>query len=191
MTYRKRLYSLGEEVIVEIDRRLTKGQSGLTVARWIREELKQLLDVDEASVKRMVERYRATDLRDRLVQQAVMVQQGVRATTIAKKLNALDELTDLVAIQQGRFQKLYVLEAGKVDKLDPVVTNEARLLKDMLVQLGGLQLDTGVLPKASKIIKGQTPDELGTPKEFEWSDEQEQLYRELDAVTHEDQAASH
>jgi hypothetical protein len=92
----------------------------------------------------------------------------------------MDELTELVAHQKDRFEKMYLKE-----KMAPLlmkqVSEEGRLLKDMLVELGKLQLETGVLQRAPKKVTGSMTDANGAVQSFEWTLEQEQLFKAIEA----------
>ena len=68
-------------------------------------------------------------------------------------------------------------------------TDEIRLLKEMLVDLGRVQMETGVLPKATRKVTGMITDAAGVIAEFSWTEEQEQLYHELERIYAEQQAA--
>ena len=61
-------------------------------------------------------------------------------------------------------------------------TNEIRLLKDMLVDLGRVQMETGLLPRAAKTIKGTVTGADGQIKEFAWTEEQEELFKEIEEL---------
>ena len=60
--------------------------------------------------------------------------------------------------------------------------DEGRLLKEMLVELGRLQLETGVLARAPKKITAPS-DPNGGVQTFEWTQEQEALFNELNQGT--------
>ena len=63
----------------------------------------------------------------------------------------------------------------------PILLKTTTLLKDMLVQLGHLQLETGYLARAARTVKGSVM--AGEVTEFEWTEEQEKLIQELERVT--------
>ena len=176
----KRLYALDEERIEQVNEMLSKGLPASQVAQVIQSEWGLLADLKPDSVKKMLERYRKTDLRERILAQVAGVTEGMHTTTLAKRVSALEELTDLATVQKGRYQKAVQLEGGKPLLLKQA-TEEGRLLKEILVELGRLQLDTGVLARVPRRITGQVIDEGGRVRQFEWTEEQEALYREIDA----------
>ena len=176
----KRLYAFDEERIEQVNEMLSKGLPASQVAQVIQSEWGLLADLKPDSVKKMLERYRKTDLRERILAQVAGVTEGMHTTTLAKRVSALEELTDLATVQKGRYQKAVQLEAGKPLLLKQA-TEEGRLLKEILVELGRLQLDTGVLARVPRRITGQVIDEGGRVRQFEWTEEQEALYREIDA----------
>ena len=93
----------------------------------------------------------------------------------------MDELEEMVRIQRVRVDKMLALEEGK-PMLIGATTGEIKLLKEMLVDLGRVQLETGFLTRAPKTIKGVLANARGERIEFSWTEEQEQLYRELENV---------
>lgn len=181
----KKLQDLAGDITQEIDKRLLNQEPCSQIAAWLQDEKKVLLDLKPGSLKKMLERYRQTALRKKVIQQVADIQFTKSTTLIAKKVNAMEALNELVLIQQSRFQKVYMLEVATPDPDKPLradVSVEMAALKEMLVKLGHLQLETGVLPKAGKTVRGTSVEPDGTVKEFEWSEEQEQLYRELNSV---------
>jgi len=172
----KRLHDLGTVRLTEIDRMLGRGNLPRDVARLIQVEWGQLTEVKPDSVKKMLERYRKTQLREKVLAQLAGTNQVVRTATLQKRLNAMEEIQHLVAVQRGRFEKMLVREqAGPL--LLKQVSEEGRLLKDMLVELGKLQLETGVLVRAPKKLTGTLTDEEGNIQRFSWTEEQEALAR--------------
>ena len=94
----------------------------------------------------------------------------------------------MVVIQRTRVDKMLLMEKDKPILLK-IATDEIRLLKEMLVDLGKVQLETGILPKATRRITGTITGADGETAEFSWTEEQEQLYRELERVYADQQAA--
>ena len=175
----KALKDLGKEKLGAIDEMLSKGIVASQVATIIRDDWQLLRDVKHESVKKMLERYRKFELRERIVHQIAGTNEGVRASTLAKRLNALDSLNELVEIQTGRFKKMLQREA-QGPLLLKQVSDEGRLLKEMLVELGRLQLETGVLQRAAKKVVGSVTDSDGKVSNFEWTQEQDELFKVLD-----------
>lgn len=185
-----KLKALGEEIMDEIDRRLLAGEPASSLAAWLQVDLGKLKGVQPASVKKMLERYRETELRDKTLARIAGVQATHSVKTVAVRLNAMDELEDMVRIQSGRLRKLLTQEEGLPNGvINKSVNPEMRLLKEMMVDLGRLQLETGILARASKTFKGTVTTEEGEVRHFEWTEEQEKLFNELAGASHEDQAA--
>ena len=61
------LKALGDDVMAQIDAKLTAGESGGAVAKWLQEEMKLLTDDKRASLTRKLERYRGTELRNKVI----------------------------------------------------------------------------------------------------------------------------
>lgn len=178
----KRLHELHADVLKEVDQRLLSGESPSSVAAWLQDELHQLTDIQPASLKKNLERYRASELKDKVIEKVVAKTLGKHVSGIHSKLNALEEMERLVAVQKARYEKALVKEEASPLPMK-MVSDEGRLLKEMLVELGKLQLETGIgLQRAPKRITGAIEDPDGTKREFSWTEEQEKLYQQLDAI---------
>jgi hypothetical protein len=175
------LKALGDDVMAQIDAKLTAGESGGAVAKWLQEEMKLLTDSKRPSLTRKLERYRGTELRNKVISRITEAATSASIKTLAKRVNAMDELEEMVRIQRTRVDKMLALEEGK-PMLIGATTGEIKLLKEMLVDLGRVQLETGFLTRAPKTIKGVLANARGERIEFSWTEEQEQLYRELESV---------
>lgn len=179
----KRLQSLGPEVMDRIDSRLLAGDPAKQIVRWVQSELGQLTAVKEDTLKKALERYREHDLRKRTLERIANAQSGHNLTSVAKRLNAMDQLEEMVRHQRVRVDKLLARESQLPQGiLLKDTTNEIRLLKDMLVDLGRVQLETGLLPRASRTLRGQVVGADGEVKHFEWTEEQEELFREIEEL---------
>jgi hypothetical protein len=177
----KALRALGDERVADVDDMLSRGMPASAVARVIQEEWGELKDRQTASVKKMLERYRGSDLREKMIAEVRQATHGISISTLRKKLNAMDELEQLVMVQKSRFEKMLLRErTGPL--LLKQVTEEGKLLKEMLVDLGKLQLETGVLRRAPRTVSGTVTDEFGNVRAFAWTEEQERLYRQLENV---------
>jgi len=174
------LKALGEEKVGRIDDMLKKGMPASQIAAIIHNEWGDLKQLRPDSVKKTLERYRGTELRDRVVADIAGASQGMRTSTLQKRASAMDSLQELVDIQTTRFKKMLVKEQT-MPLLLKNVSDEGRLLKEMLVELGRLQLETGVLHRAPKKITGQLTDNDGKVSMFEWTQEQEDLFKSIGA----------
>lgn len=174
-----RLVALGTERVRDVTDRLRRGETATDVARVIQEDWHELTDIKLGSVKKMLERYRETVVKDEVI--AKLTKQGTSVAQLKKKLNAMDELEELARVQKGRFEKMLTKEA-QGPLLMKVVSDEARLLKDTLIELGRLQLETGVIQRAPKKLTGQVVDPMtGEVRTFSWTEEQEELVKVIEA----------
>lgn len=176
-----KLKSLGPELMAAIDTRLVAGETGKDIALWIQNDLGRLTDMKLPTLKKSLERYRASELRQKTIERIANVQRHQSTTQLVQRLNAMDELEEMAMIQRGRVEKLLVREAelpGGILLKD--TSNEIRLLKDMLVDLGRVQLETGVLARATKTVKGQMVGANGEMHNFEWTEEQEKMFQTIE-----------
>lgn len=165
----------------QLDALLLKGISPSQIAIVIQNEWKIWLKEKPGTIKKRLERYRAGPLKTKLIEQTVGATQGMKVAGLAKRLNALDELEELVGVQKARFIKAYTMEAN-APLLLKQATDEGRLLKEMLVELGRLQLETGILHRVPKKITGKLTDGNGSETIFEWTQEQEALFEQIDQL---------
>jgi hypothetical protein len=179
----KKLKSLGADRMNEVDARLLSGEPCSSIAAWIQVDLGKCKDIKPASLKKMLERYRETELRQKTLARIANAQRGDSIKTIQKRLNALDEMEDMVRVQRGRVEKILMREANLPEgMLLRDASNELRLLKDMLLDLGKIQLETGLLAKAPKTFRGSMVSSDGQVKHFEWTEEQEELFRMIEKI---------
>jgi hypothetical protein len=177
----QKIQVLPEKRREQLDDMLLKGIVASEATRIIQSEWKIWLDEKPATVKKRLERYRSGELKQRLVARVAGTTNGIRAATLAQRVNAMDELEVLVGQQKTRFSKALDMEQ-KAPLLLKQATDEGRLLKEMLVELGRLQLETGVLARAAKKVKGTLTDSEGIERSFEWTSEQETLFNQIDGL---------
>jgi hypothetical protein len=186
----KALKALGEEKMGRIDEMLLEGTPCALIAKSIQEDWGEMLDTQQASIKKMLERYRGTELRDRTLARIAGAQGKAEVSVINTRLNALDEMDMMVRIQKDRVTRILSREADLPKGiLLKDASNEMRLMKEMLFDLGKIQLETGVLHRAPKTVKGSMTDPTGQVQQFEWTEEQEDLMAVLEraeqrALTH-------
>jgi hypothetical protein len=175
-----RLKDLPEDVREKAAQALIGGEAAIKVVEWLQGEKKVLTDIKPQTLRKMLDRYRSTDLRDNVFTRISIASANIPVNVIVKRINSMTELEELVEIQKKRVQKLLDME----DKTSKLVlkntTEEIKVLQGLLVQLGFLQLETGVIQRAPKTIRGSVVDPQGGVTEFSWSEEQEKLYKELD-----------
>ncbi len=179
----KRLHDLGSVIVDQVDKMLLAGEMPGKIAAWLQADQGVLLDLQPASVKKNLERYRDIELPKKVKQELIPAE---KLKPVSKKdLNAMERLKDLADIQEGRLNKLLVKEHTAPLPLT-AATNEVRLLKETLVELGKLQLETGVMARVPKTTKGSVFDPIsGERKEFIWTEEQEKLSKQLDDIEYE------
>lgn len=181
----KKLQTLGPEMVEQVDQRLLAGDSAASVAAWLQDEVGAFSEMKRSSLCKSLERYRSADLKNKALEKVAGYHPRRTATGIMKRLSALDELENLVLIQRERFHKMYAMEHDK-PMLLKTTSEEAKLLKEMLVELGKLQLETGVIQRAPKKVTGTLIDGTGEVKTFSWTEEQEKLYQELEGITYQE-----
>lgn len=153
----ERIISLGEEKVVQLDRLLNRGEKTSKVCTLIQEGWEDLLDMSRPALIKMLNRYRNTALRGDLIKE--LAANGLLTTVKGlKRLDALEEMTNMALIQKERVSKVYSKES-KMPLLMKQVTEELTLMNKLLDSLSRLQLEIGVLKRAPKDYHGSlTPD---------------------------------
>lgn len=179
-----KIKALPKEIVEAIDGKLMSGDPALAVAKYLQDDAKVFLSDDLYNLKKLLERYRKSDLQKRVAERIFQTTKTQATSALAKRVNAMDELNDLIRIQRDRVALICSREAlAKESKiLLKDATRELQVLEGMLVNLARLQLETGWIPKAPKNFKGSIANPDGTVTEFEWTEEQEQLYSDLEAI---------
>lgn len=178
----RQLKALGPAIVEAVESKLLAGETARSIARGLHEN-GHLLEMKEDAIAKALTRYRGSELRDKTIERIAGVQKNASIAQISARLNAMDELESVVQLQKGRVHKLLQKEDGLPQGIIlKDASNEMRLLKDMLVDLGKIQLDTGILQKASKTYKGQYQGTDGQMHSFEWTEEQEQLYQSIEMM---------
>ena len=170
--------SLGEEVMLGIEARLLDGESAAKVVTWLQKDMELLTEAVPASLKKTLERYRGKELRDKTIKKIAQAQRGVSLKEVAKHFNAMAQLEEVAVMQRKRVDKMMELEKGKPMILK-AASDEIRLLKDTLVALADMQLDTGLLTRAGKGANGTPVDQMATAQMFTWDDARQKMFEDL------------
>jgi hypothetical protein len=179
----KKVKSLPPDILAQVDSKLLSGESGLDVAKWLQDDAKQFVGDDVYNLKKTLERYRQGELRAKTIERIATAQKTDSTVTIARRMNALEEMQDLAKQQRARLDAMLMRESQMPNGiLLKDATREVAMMKDLLVDLGRLQLETGVLARAPKSFKGSITNPDGTVKHFEWTEEQEKLFAELEGM---------
>ena len=176
-----KLKELGDEVMGQIDGKLTAGESCGSVTHWLQVDRKLLVDMRHDNLTRMLERYRGSELRNKVIARITEAATGDSIKTVEKRVNAMTELEEMARIQRARVDKMLGLEDGK-PMLIKATSDEIRLLKDMLSDLVRVQVETGFLTRAPRTIKGVMANAKGETVAWSWTEEHDQLLQELKLV---------
>ena len=178
-----RLVALGPEVMGRVEKDLLNGEPASVLVKWLHKDMKVLADVQPSSLKKALERFRLKELQPRTLARIAATTRTLATKTVIKRLNVMDHLEEMVTFQRARLDKLLTREAqmaGGILLKD--TSNELRLLKELLMDLGKVQLETGLLPRAPRTIRGSLQGANGEIRQFEWTEAQEEMYREIVAL---------
>jgi hypothetical protein len=175
------LRSLPTEVQEEVDTRLNAGTPAREVVGWLQGD-GHLTDKKPDSLKKMLERYKSSDLLEKTRALVLDATKGMSSPVLSRKLNAMHELNDLCVLQRARVDKILLTENKNEHMVLKQASEEIKLLKENLVALGNLQLETGALRRAPKTVSGTMVDDNGQATSFEWTEETAKLFDLLDGL---------
>lgn len=140
------------------------------VAAMIQKDWKIWTDISTFSLEQLLRRYKDEYIHAQMTAAVTRLQKksGPAAQAIqyfGEQLNVIEELTSLVDVQKERLAKiLKKLESNELPNKG--VREELDLLMKMLREVGNLQLETGIMRRAPKEIKGTLTNGVDTPVEF-------------------------
>ncbi len=173
------IVSLGEERVNRIREMMIGGESISNIVRTIQSEWQSLTDMTEVALHKMLSRYRMSQVKPAQKQEIAQIIEAKKAPALRKSLNAINELEDAVALQAVRVKK-WLAQESQMSLPIKDAREDLRLLKDMLRDLGMLQLETGILKRAPKTTLGQFFGVDGQAGAFVLTEAWEQAMQELD-----------
>jgi len=178
-----KLHTLPKEVVAQVESKLLAGESPLAVANWLQVDMQVFKDMKVPTLKKNLERYRAVDLKDKVVSDILGANKGKSVAGLAKKVSALEEITDMVMIQRARVEGLMVKEKQMSGLTMKALSDEIRLFKELCSEMGKLQLEMGILARAPKKLTGSVSDpETGIVRNFSWSEENDLMMKTIEAT---------
>lgn len=161
----QRFYDMGSERMGALDALILKDTPMAEIARTLQGEWQVFTEIKRNTLEKQIQRYRdnvllprVQHLREKEAAGAIGAsdQRATAATRqMLERLNLMDEWTEILGIQKKRIMALYERE----QKLNGVTLDGlTKLFKDYqsgLAQFGHLQLETGFLKRAPKVIQGQ------------------------------------
>ena len=173
--------SLPQDQYDEIVGMFERGVPATRVAQIIHEKWDVLHSMNRASLIRTLQRFNDIVVKGELVRRVVAHALPLHQKELAHRVEVIDELEELARIQKGRLHKMLAREA-QAPMLIKQVSDEARILADLLSKIGQLHLDTGVLRRAPKHILGTVTDDAGKVTEFSVHEEVAELMKVIDDV---------
>ena len=148
------IVDLGEEKVEDINDRMIRGESISSIVRVIHEDWQVLPEMKAPALHKMLSRYRLSVVKPEQKQHLIELVEARKPAALAKSLNALNELEKAILLQWERVQKW---QAQQQQMGLPIkdMREDLRLLKEMLRDLGMLQLETGILKRAPKTTLGE------------------------------------
>ena len=166
---------LGPDRVRELKLRLTQGESVKTLVPVVQETWGLFPNKKPSTVSTILYRYN----RDTVKKEAAARVLATVEKAGHLKVSSLLDMADLCEKQKQRVTKALDLE----DKMSGLLTDQAsdqiRLLSDMLGKLAYLQLETGLLQRAPKTVKGVMLGADGQATTFGWVESDDDLLNRL------------
>jgi hypothetical protein len=177
-----RLKKLGEKRFNYIKDRILIGDTLESIGRTIHDDWGECHDIKFESLVKVLKRFRQATYKLEAVKGLESQGRTVLTAHLKKQLSAIDELTEAVEHQRRRLDKALSMEGQQSKLLMKVTSDEMKLYALMLEKLGHLQLETGVIKRAPKIVHGSVIDQDGAIRQFSWAQEDEDLTKLIEHV---------
>lgn len=161
----QRFFDMGAEKLAAMDTMILRGDEMSAISRVLQGEWGFFPDVKNNTLQKQVQRYRDHFLIPRVQHLQAKVETGVigqdkrtapTAKAMFKRLDVMERWEEIVELQRARILKVYKREQGMPDGV--VLDSLTKLFKDYnhsLAQVTDLQLETGYLKRAPKVLQGQ------------------------------------
>jgi hypothetical protein len=176
------LFDLGEEAILLIEREIRMGQPYAEIARKL-QQAGQLKELKPRKLSRLLQGYHV-DVMDRAMMKRI---DGLGITAVARtaaKLNVEDELMNIVAVQRSRVENAMEAAAKTPGLLVEQHGREYERYHKMLLGTVQVQMELGIIAKASKKITGQLIRDKHNPNRvaFELTEETVKAAEEVERM---------
>ncbi|MBS7812375.1 hypothetical protein [Roseococcus pinisoli] len=172
--------ALNESQLKAVSEMLDSGMPVTKVARHMQGTWGVYKDMPEAGVVKRVRNFLTKhvnqDKDDRIGRE--IRKKGINRFNA--NVNVLQELYELHAIQKARVGKALMME-NKTSLLMASVQGEIRCQADILSRIAAVHLDTGILPRAPKNLKGEITDPHGRVMKFDWTESDDSLVRLIES----------
>lgn len=154
------IMSLDEKKRTAIAELFRRGESAVYIADYIQRRWGLLTGEDPENLRKRLLDYKKDVVR-RQVLDAMIDSDTIDAVSrLAKNVDVCNEMSTLFYIQKARVEKLLDAEMQMESLVNPNVTREIGVLKDIVREIKQLQLETGALKRAP--VEGAfTPNDRG------------------------------
>lgn len=166
--------------------RLVSGVSSTRLAHALQEEHGLFKDLKLSVLEVRLAKYKAKFVVEERTKHLMGTTKSMGVPALVRRLNIVSDLEDMVTAQKERLGRAMETERQLKGLLSQQVSNELKLMSDLLDKLGKLYLETGLLPRAAKKVTGSLLDQHGNSTQFEWTEEDEELDAFLEGVEYED-----
>lgn len=165
----KMLRMLPTSMLDQVETLLRKGTAAKEVARVIKFQWNEFPNVKMDAMEKAVQYFRDDLFIGNTVNLLMQIGALDRITLLGKKVDALDELYKLVHLQKRRLDRAIAVEDHhKIAGVNATV--QIKLLSELLVKVAEMQMETGIMPRASKNVTVVPPSDTGDV--FRFTEEQ-------------------
>ena len=165
-----RIYALGPERLAIVDDLLIKGVASNEVARMVQQSWQVHTDVKLFTIRKTLDRYRSDVLGPRVKaftkKHAHSDYHSQEASRLYMQLDVLDELQQLYEAQKIRIGKGLTTEKSLGGVLLSSLRDELLAAIKMLETIADIQMETGVVKRAPKYVRGALVNEDGAMSQF-------------------------
>lgn len=166
MAKHKVILSLAKDKLEDVETALRSGKTGADVAKIIQNDWKLLPHVSYTNLVRYINRYKSEEIDEKLVEAIFGGKTENQLVKTAKGMDVLEEMLTLATIQRQRVAKVFTAEKNMSHMITDQTSRVIRDYSDLLEQIAKLQLETGILKRAPKIVAGQIENSDGSVSRY-------------------------
>ncbi len=152
----KRLKSLGDDRIAMITAMFMEGKAAAVITRVIQEDWGELPDIKHESLARDLVRFKKEEIDPKIMMQGNLLSEDTRQEIIRRmkgQLDVLDEMKSLCIDQTARYKAMALKAVNSMHQKDEShAATEGERLHRMLKELAGLQMESGIIPRAPRVV---------------------------------------
>jgi hypothetical protein len=178
----QQLFDLGEEAILLIERDIRAGQPYAAIAKKV-QQAGQLKELKPRKLQRLLQDYQK-DVMDRSLMKRIDGMGLLSVQRTAARINSYDELRNIAAVQRLRVENAMEAASKTPGLLVEQHGREFERYHKMLLGMVQVEMDLGIVAKASRKVTGQLIRDAHNPNRvsFELTEETVQAADEVEQL---------